>query len=174
MPGRSQAIACGRNNHGPVPIDKYIDSDGIRLHCLVWAGRGKSLILLAGLGDTAHYYRELAPRFTDRFRVAALTRRGHGRSDKPGSGYDLDTLVKDIVHFLDPLGIDRVVFAGASFVGVEMHGLAVCFAERVEALISSMPFFPNMNQKSILLMIRSGLPDLRNPALPTSIPGRYI
>jgi len=33
----------------------------------------------------------MAPKFTDRFHVLALTRRGFGESDKPETGYDIAT-----------------------------------------------------------------------------------
>ena len=52
---------------------------------------------------TAHIFDDLVPKFTDHFRVLALTRRGFGQSDKPASGYDTKSLVQDIVEFLDAL-----------------------------------------------------------------------
>ena len=43
-----------------------------------WGGEGESLLLLHGMADTPHVYDKLAPKFTNQFRVLALTRRGHG------------------------------------------------------------------------------------------------
>ncbi len=57
----------------------FFDSAGVNLHYLDWGGSGRALVLLPGLGGTAHLFRGLAPRLAERFRVAALTRRGHGR-----------------------------------------------------------------------------------------------
>src|SRR5688500_13051607 len=86
-----------------VPSDPWVDRsphrtgmvtvNGIQLHFLDWGGRGETLVLLTGLGGSAHIFDDLAPQFTDRFRVLALTRRGHGESDRPETGYDIGTLV---------------------------------------------------------------------------------
>ena len=48
-----------------------------------------------------------------------LTRRGQGESEKPSSGYDMDSLVEDIRAFLDVLKIKLVVFVGYSVAGNE-------------------------------------------------------
>jgi pimeloyl-ACP methyl ester carboxylesterase len=49
-----------------------------------------------------------------------LTIRGHGSSSKNLSGYSLETLVKDIVAFVDAVGPKRVVLVGHSFGGLEI------------------------------------------------------
>ena len=59
---------------------------GVRLHYLDFGGTGQPLVLLAGLGNTAHAYDDFAPALTDRFHVIALTRRGFGESSHPDSG----------------------------------------------------------------------------------------
>ena len=52
-----------------IPPDQFVTLDGVRFHYLDWGGDGDPLLLLAGLGCTAHVYVELAPQLTDRFRV---------------------------------------------------------------------------------------------------------
>src|SRR5688572_16500381 len=83
----------------------FLKVNNVKLHYLDWGGEGQVLLLLHGLGDTAHIFDDLAPRLTQRFRVLGLTRRGHGQSDKPETGYDTATLVDDILQFLDALRI---------------------------------------------------------------------
>lgn len=73
-----------------MPEERFFDSDDVSLHYIDWGGAGRPLVLLAGLGDTAHLYRGLAPKLASRFSVVGLTRRGHGRSGRPESGYDLE------------------------------------------------------------------------------------
>ena len=58
-------------------------ASGVRLHYLDFHGTGDHMVFLAGLGNSAHIYDDFAPRFTDRYRVIALTRRGFGESDQP-------------------------------------------------------------------------------------------
>lgn len=122
----------------------FIDSGGVRLHYIDWGGDGRSLALLAGLGGTAHLFGSLAPKLAERFRVVGFTRRGHGRSDRPVSGYDLETLVGDIRDFLDALAIERAVLVGHSFAGFEMPLFAVRYPERVEAIVYLDALSPNL------------------------------
>ena len=113
----------------------FVDVNGIRLHYLDWGGTGPVLIFLTGMGSSAYIYNKFAPRFTDRFRVLALTRRGHGDSDYPETGYDADTLVEDIRQFMDQLKIEKAILAGHSLAGVELTHVAATYPERVEKLI---------------------------------------
>src|SRR2546425_2412819 len=113
----------------------FITVNGVRLHYLDWGGAGETLLFLHGMGDTAHIYDELAPKFTNQFRVLGLTRRGHGESEIPETGYDTATLVEDIRQFLDALKIQRAVLAGHSFAGDELTRFAVVHPDRVIKLI---------------------------------------
>ena len=69
---------------------------GVALEVLDWGGQGVPMILLAGLGNTAHVFDQFALHFTDRFHVIGITRRGFGASAHPESGYDMGTLANDI------------------------------------------------------------------------------
>ena len=109
--------------------------NGINLHYLDWGGDGDVLLFLAGLGCNAHIFDHLAPRFTDMFQVLALTRRGHGESDHPQTGYDVDTLTEDIRCFLGALGIEKVILAGHSMANIELSHFNALHPERVLKLI---------------------------------------
>ena len=122
-----------------------INSAGVNLHYLGWGREGPPLVLLAGLGGTAQWYRSLAPRLAEVHRVLALTRRGHGRSDRPDSGYDLATLVEDIGHFLDTMRIDKAILAGHIFAGIEIPHFARRYPERVTGLIFLDALFPHLD-----------------------------
>ena len=74
----------------------FVSVNGIKLHYLDWGGEGDVLLFLAGMGNNAHIFDGFAPRFADKFHVMALTRRGHGQSDHPETGYDVDTLTEDV------------------------------------------------------------------------------
>ena len=93
------------------------------------------MLFLHGLGDTAHIFDDLAPRFTNQFRVLGLTRRGHGQSEKPDMGYDTATLVEDIRQFLDALMVERVVLVGHSLAGDELTRFAGEYPDRVVKLV---------------------------------------
>ena len=117
------------------PKSDFVEVNGIRLHYLDWGGNGPTLIFLTGMGCSAYIFNKFAPRFTDRFRVLALTRRGQGDSDYPETGYEADTLTDDIRQFMEHLQIDRAILAGHSLAGVELTHFAASHPTRVEKLI---------------------------------------
>jgi len=80
---------------------------------------GETLLFLAGLGNNAHIFDGIAPRFTNHFHVLAMTRRGFGLSDKPESGYDVESRVADVLALLDALKVKRVILVGHSIAGAD-------------------------------------------------------
>src|SRR5687768_6364034 len=60
---------------------------GVRLEVLDWGGSGRSVVLLAGSGNTAHVYDGFAEKLTPFAHVYGITRRGFGASSHPDSGY---------------------------------------------------------------------------------------
>lgn len=109
--------------------------NGVKLHYLDWGGRGEAVLFITGMGDTAHVYDWMAPKFTDKYRVLALTRRGYGESDKPEAGYDADTLTEDVRRFLDHIKIKRVHLIGHSAAGNELTNFATRHPKRTLSLI---------------------------------------
>ncbi|MFI5230800.1 MAG: alpha/beta fold hydrolase [Gemmatimonadales bacterium] len=108
---------------------------GVRLHYLDFGGAGPAVVLLAGLGNTAHAFDDFAPALTDRFHVVALTRRGFGESDHPAGGYDIKRLVEDIRVAMDSLHIARASLVGHSIAGEELTRFAVTYPQRVDRLV---------------------------------------
>jgi pimeloyl-ACP methyl ester carboxylesterase len=107
----------------------------VRLHVLDFGGSGPPLVFLAGLGNTAHAWDTFAPRFTDRFRIVAITRRGFGESDHPDDGYDLTTLVEDIRAVLDTFALERVSLVGHSIAAEELTRFALTYPNRTARLV---------------------------------------
>jgi pimeloyl-ACP methyl ester carboxylesterase len=115
--------------------NKFAKVSGIRLHYIDWGGNGDILLFLAGLGSSAHLFEKIALRFTDKFHVLGLTRRGQGASDYPETGYDLDTLVDDINEFMNIQSINQVILAGHSFAGKEITYFAEKYPDKVLKLV---------------------------------------
>ncbi len=118
-----------------IPSDQFVTLDGVRFHYLDWGGDGDPLLLLAGLGCTAHVFAELAPHLSDRFRVLALTRRGHGLTDQVQSGHALADAAEDARRLLDALGIERAHVVGHSMGGGEVSALAARHPGRVARVV---------------------------------------
>jgi pimeloyl-ACP methyl ester carboxylesterase len=109
----------------------------VRLEVLDWGGKGPAMVLLAGLGGTAHIYDDLAPRLIDSFRIIGITRRGHGTSSRAAdtTTYTLDFLAADIRTVLDSLGIHGASLVGHSIAGAEITRFAARWPDRVEKLV---------------------------------------
>ena len=102
-----------------------VDKD-VKLEVLDWGGTGRPLILLAGLGNTAHGFDDFAPKLTAKYHVYGVTRRGWGASDKPAAiaaNYTADRLGDDVLAVIDGLHIDRPVLAGHSIAGEELSSI---------------------------------------------------
>jgi pimeloyl-ACP methyl ester carboxylesterase len=117
------------------PRDGFVTVGGIRLHYIDWGGDGPPVLFLTGLGDSAGMFAGLATRFTDRFQVLGLTRRGQGQSDRPDSGYDPRTLADDIRAFMDVVGMERTTLIGFSAAGSEMTRFAALYPSRIDRLV---------------------------------------
>lgn len=114
----------------------FVTANGARLHYLDFGGRGEPVVLLAGLGNTAWIWSDFGARLArDGFRVVALTRRAHGESAAPASGYALDTLAADVLAFMDSLGLARAHLVGHSLAGAELTHLAARHPDRVRRLV---------------------------------------
>ena len=125
--------------------DKYITVNGINLHYRDWGGQGEVMLFLAGMGCAAYIFDNIAPQFTDSHKVFGLTRRGHGKSDSPDSGYDVDTLSEDIIQFLSAMEIDRVILIGHSMADIELTTVASKHPEKISKLIYLDAFLDRSN-----------------------------
>jgi len=139
----------------------FVNVNDIRLHYLDWGGNGPVLLFLTGLGLSAHIYDKFAPRFVDKFHVIALTRRGHGDSDYPETGYDPDTLTEDVRLIMDSLEIDKAILVGHSMSNVELCHFSALHPERILKLVfldsgydRTAPAFKDMMEKNPLRNIQ--------------------
>ncbi|WP_419827543.1 alpha/beta fold hydrolase [Sphingomonas sp.] len=81
--------------------------NGVRLH-YAEAGEGEPVLLLPGWPQDWYAWRKMVPLLVAQHRrVIVLDPRGYGESDKPASGYDLDTAATDVHGFLAAAGLDR-------------------------------------------------------------------
>lgn len=107
----------------------------VRLEVLDWGGSGRALVLLSGLGGTAHLLDDFAPKLSSRYHVYGITHRGFGASSVPASGYDADRLGDDVLAVMTALKLTRPMLAGLSFGGEELSSIGSRHPERVAGLI---------------------------------------
>src|SRR4051812_16469899 len=75
----------------------------------------ETLVFVAGQSMPSDVWNYNLPFFTDRgLRCVAFDRRGHGRSDAPSTGYDIDTLARDLGGVLGRLELSNVTLVGHS------------------------------------------------------------
>jgi pimeloyl-ACP methyl ester carboxylesterase len=129
----------------------FVTVNGVKLHYLDWGGVGDTMLFLAGIGNTAHVFDDFAPQFTNDFRVLGITRRGHGESGVPDTGYDTATRVEDIRLFLDALKIRRAVLVGHSASGGELTMFGGVHPDRTLKLVYLDAVFDREGQVELLL-----------------------
>lgn len=84
------------------------------------------------------------------FRCIAYDRRGHGRSDDPGQGYDYDTLAADLAQVIEALDLRNVTLVGYSMGSAEIaryvsrHG-----PERVARILLTSPVAPAPGDRTL-------------------------
>jgi pimeloyl-ACP methyl ester carboxylesterase len=111
-----------------------VDTD-VKLEVLDWGGSGRALVLVSGLGDTAHIFDRFAPKLAEKYHVYAITRRGFGASSAPPGGYDAIRLGDDVLGVIGTLELRQPVLVGHSIGGSELSSIGSRFPDRVAGLI---------------------------------------
>jgi non-heme chloroperoxidase len=94
--------------------------DGARLFYRDW-GAGRPVVFVHGMLLSGEMWqRQMLHLAENGFRVVAYDRRGHGRSDDPGTGYEFDTLADDLAGLLDRLDLTGVTLVAHSMGGGEV------------------------------------------------------
>jgi non-heme chloroperoxidase len=111
---------------------------GVKLEVLDWGGSGRPLILLPGLGDTAHVFDRFALKLIPNYHVYGITTRGTGTSSAPApitANYNADRLGDDVVAVIEALKLDHPILAGHSIAGEELSSVATRHPEKISAVI---------------------------------------
>jgi non-heme chloroperoxidase len=114
-----------------------VDSN-VKLEVLDWGGSGRPVVLLAGLGNTAHAFDALAPKLTATYHVYGITRRGFGASSTPApvtANYTADRLGDDVLAVCAFLKLNHPVLVGHSIAGEELSSIGSRHPEEVSGLI---------------------------------------
>lgn len=81
------------------------------------------------------------------FRCVAADRRGHGRSDSPSVGYDLDTLANDLAEIIEEKDLQDVVLVAHSTGSIEAVRYCASYGtDRISRLILISPTTPCLIQ----------------------------
>jgi pimeloyl-ACP methyl ester carboxylesterase len=108
-------------------------------------GQGRPLVLIAGVGYGAWFWRWVIPDLARRYRVIVFDNRGAGGSDKPDGPYTVPMLAADATGLLDGLGITGACVLGHSLGGFVAQELAVLRPDLVGRLILASTNHGGMN-----------------------------
>ncbi len=120
--GAALAVASGQSagaQANPRPkqtrFGPFIEAgDGTKLFYRDW-GDGMPVIFCHPWGLNADIWEYQLTELSERgFRCVAYDRRGHGRSEDPGHGYDYDTLAADLGAVIEQLDLRNVTLVGYS------------------------------------------------------------
>ena len=110
------------------PIERrVVVAPDVELHVEVRSGKAAAapVVLVHGLASNLRLWDGVAERMhAAGHPVIAIDQRGHGRSDAPDAGYDLETAVADILALIETLGLERPLVAGQSWGGSVVLELA--------------------------------------------------
>jgi non-heme chloroperoxidase len=134
VPLHPQSLAVWKDTSPHTTRFVTVDKD-VRLEVLDWGGSGRSIILLAGGGNTAHVFDDFAPKLTAHHHVYGITRRGFGASGYSATDHPADRLGDDVVAVIDTLNLKKPILVGHSIAGVELSSIANSYPNRVGGLV---------------------------------------
>ena len=117
--------------------------DGVGLFVRDW-GEGRPVLFVHSWAmNSAMWAYQVADLSDQGLRCVAYDRRGHGRSDVPAGGYDMDTLADDMAAVIEQLDLRDVVLVGHSMgCGEILRYVARHGTERVSRIAFLAPATP--------------------------------
>jgi pimeloyl-ACP methyl ester carboxylesterase len=127
--------------------ERFIETNGVRLHTLEAGDRGAPVVVLAhGFPELSFSWRhQISALAAAGYHVLAPDQRGYGRSSRPEnvSDYSISELTADLVGLLDDVGAQRAVFVGHDWGAPVVWGSAQLHPNRVTAVAGlSVPPLP--------------------------------
>jgi non-heme chloroperoxidase len=117
--------------------------DGTQLFCRRW-GEGPPVLFVHGWAMNSQAWQP-AMLLTAQagFQALAYDRRGHGRSDDPGCGYDYDCLADDLAAVIEEFDLTGVTLVGHSMGCAEIARYLTRYGDdRVARVVMAAPFLP--------------------------------
>ncbi|XP_048186568.1 bifunctional epoxide hydrolase 2 [Perognathus longimembris pacificus] len=142
-PAAPLPVPCSPSDvgHGYVTV-----KPGVRFH-FVELGSGPVVCLCHGFPESWFSWRYQIPALARAgYRVLAMDMKGYGDSSSPPEieEYAMEVMCKEMVSFLDKLGVPQAVFIGHDWAGVLVWKMALFYPERVRAVASvNTPYSPD-------------------------------
>ncbi len=149
----------------------FVDRRGLSFHTQV-LGSGPPLVMIHGLllGSMATWYFSAAPRLARTHRVLLFDLRGHGKTTRTASGYDLATMTEDLSALLADFTAEPATLVGHSWGALLALRLAITDPERARRLALVEAPLPPSRQGDVGAFLRLPLPELAG-LLPATVRG---
>ncbi|KJC59323.1 arylesterase [Bradyrhizobium sp. LTSPM299] len=121
--------------------------DGTKLFVQDWGSGRPVLFLAAWTFNSSAWGSHIVALNAKGYRCVAPDRRGHGRSDMPATGYDLDTLTADVAAVIEQRDLRDVTLVAHSMGSIEaVNYLARHGSDRIARLVLVAPTTPFLVQ----------------------------
>ncbi|MGE5595033.1 MAG: alpha/beta fold hydrolase, partial [Hyphomicrobiales bacterium] len=111
-----------------------IQTRSLRVHYLQ-QGTGYPVILVHGFPETSYEWRYQLPALAEAgYAAFAPDVRGFGKTDKPGARVSRHVLARDIIEFMDALGIEQAHLIGHDWGGIIAFKMVADWPERFTRL----------------------------------------
>lgn len=112
----------------------FVENLGARIY---WdeEGAGAPLLLIMGLGWSAHAWHRTRPVLSEKYRTIALDNRGVGRSEAPAGPYSMVQMAADAAAVLGAARVNAAHIFGVSMGGMIAQEFALQYPDKVRSLI---------------------------------------
>ncbi len=114
---------------------RLVTANGLRMN-VTEAGAGEPILMLHGFPESSREWAPVMTALSHRAHVIAPDLRGAGMTDAPDSGYDTETVVRDVIALLDELGLDRVSLVGHDWGAIVGFDLCLAHPARVRRYVA--------------------------------------
>lgn len=145
--GAGMAPECGGDLAGFTHRSATVD--GAQLHYVI-GGQGPAVVLLHGFPETWWTWRQVMPVLARAHTVIALDLRGIGCSSLAPTGYDTQTLARDVHQLVASLGLPQVALVGHDLGGWVAYAYARQYRDQVSHLVLSGAAIPGFGLEGLL------------------------
>ena len=126
-----------RSKGRELPLDELVPLREITMHVIEWPGGEPPVLFVHGSSGHGPWFTAWGETLSPELRAIALDLRGHGHSDKPPSGYDVDDHVADVLQLIEALALERPVVLGHSLGGSIATFVAEAAGDAIGGLVLS-------------------------------------
>lgn len=153
-----------------------VQANGISLR-YYRTGEGPPLVMAHGFYDSGRCFAPLAAYLADAYDVVMYDARGHGKSDAPDTGYDMDSRVADLAGLIHSLGLVDPILFGHSMGGSTVAWTAANHPALPQAVILEEPVgidgSPDIGPDERAAIVRERIEDRSIAALEADIKARF-